>query len=70
MLLINVRPLYQIRALGVGMCAWYISRPIISLISIDIQFTVVVVGEALAAKNHNQDIQNSTRKILFICKEP
>ena len=33
-------------------------------------FTVIVVGEVLTAKNHNQDIQNYTRKILFICKEP
>ena len=40
------------------------------IISVDIQFTVIVVGEVLAAKNHNQDIQNYTRKILFICKEP
>ena len=41
-----------------------------SIISIDIQFTVIVLGEALAAKNHNQDIQNYTRKILFMCKKP
>ena len=34
------------------------------IISIDIQLTVIVTGEALAAKNHNQDIQNYTRKIL------
>ena len=54
------------------MCTCHISRPIISItiISVDIQFTVIVVGEVLAAKNHNQDIQNYTRKILFICKEP
>ena len=31
-----------------------------SIISVDIQFTVIIVGEALAAKNHNQDIQNYT----------
>ena len=53
------------------MCTCHISRPIISIIiSVDIQFTVVVVGEVLAAKNHNQDIQNYTRKILSTCKEP
>ena len=53
------------------MCTCHISRPIISIIiSVDIQFTVIVVGEVLAAKNHNQDIQNYIRKILFICKEP
>ena len=33
-----------------------------SIISIDIQLTVIVTGEALAAKNHNQDIKNYTRK--------
>ena len=71
MLFINVRPLKEIRALGVGMCTCHISSPVISImISVDIQFTVIVVGEVLAAKNHNQDIQNYTRKILFICKEP
>ena len=70
MSLINVRPLKEIRALGVRMCTCHISRPIISIISVDIQFTAIVVGEALAAKNHNQDIQNYTRKILFISKKP
>ena len=71
MLFINVRPLEEIRVLGVGMCTCHISRPIISIIiSVDILFTVIVVGEVLAFKNHNQDIQNYTRKILFICKEP
>ena len=34
-----------------------------------VQFTVIVVDEVLAVKNHNQDIQNYTRKILFICEE-
>ena len=38
--------------------------PIISIISVDNQFTVIVVGEALAAKNHSQDIQNYTQKNL------
>ena len=56
MLLTNARPLYKIRAQGVGMCACHIWRPIISIISADIQFTVIVTGEALAPKNHNHDV--------------
>ena len=37
--------------LGVGMCACRGQSK--SIISADIQFTVIVSGEALAAKNHN-----------------
>ena len=41
------------------MCTCHISRPITSIIiSVDIQFTVIVVGEVLTAKNHKQDIKN------------
>ena len=51
------------------MCTCHISRPIISIIiSVDIQFTVIVVGEVLAAKNHNQDIQNYTQKSCLYAK--
>ena len=32
---------------------------------LDIQFAVIVLGEALDDKNHNQAKQNYTRKILF-----
>ena len=35
-----------------------------------IQFAVIIVGEALAAKNHNQAIQNYTqKKFCLICKK-
>ena len=32
---------------------------------LDIQYAVIILGEALDDKNHNQAKQNYTRKILF-----
>ena len=40
---------------------WSSIEPIIVASSIDVQVT----GETLAAKSHNQVMQNVTRKILF-----
>ena len=49
------------RALVLGKCTGHLWRPIIVASSIDVQVT----GEALAAKSHNQVMQNVARKILF-----
>ena len=57
----NVGSLQQTRALVVGKCAGHLWRPIIVASSINVQVT----GETLAAKSHNQIMQNVTRKNLF-----
>ena len=61
MLLKNVRPLLQTRALVVGKCAGHLWWPNIIASSIEVQVT----GETLAAKCHHQVLQNDTRKIVF-----